>query len=235
MNQDPLGKQGVRIRGNATECQVWLRHLDNGNELYVVLFNNGQGSCAPSAPAPARFAGPFKRAYSDNDCPNIGNHPGKTVAQCEELCVTTPGCDAFNYGSGCSLRSCGDTHLGNPTWDDPRVVSYRTSSSVRDDQLCVACHSALRCTTGPQQDAHCVCSDCCCSLKSQAPAANATMGFTWKEVGVSPECMMSTTELITGAYWGTIQGQLSVSLRPQASAAFRMHPHCDVPAPPPPF
>lgn len=144
VNQDPLGKQGVRIRGNATECQVWLRHLDNGNELYVVLFNNGQGSCAPSAPASAKFAGPFKRAYSDNDCPNVGNYPGKTVAQCEKMCTSTPGCDAFNFRGGCSLRRCGLAHLGNPTWDDPHVVSYRTSSPVRDDQICIAqCHLAL--------------------------------------------------------------------------------------------
>ena len=131
VNQDPLGKQGVRVRGNASECQVWLRHLDNGNELYVVLFNNGKGSCAPSAPghAPSRFAGP---------------------------------------------------------------------SQV-------------------------------------PPASNATMQLTWEEIGVPPECMLSTTELITGVYWGTIQGGLNVSLRPQASAAFRMHPHCDVPTPPPPL
>lgn len=45
VSQDPLGLQGQRIRGNASECQVWLRHLDNGGELYVVLFNNGKGSC----------------------------------------------------------------------------------------------------------------------------------------------------------------------------------------------
>jgi hypothetical protein len=60
------------------------------------------------------------------------------------------------------------------------------------------------------------------------------MQVTWQELGVNPECMMSTSELITGVYWGTIQGQLKISLRPGGSAAFRMHPHCHVPAPPPP-
>jgi hypothetical protein len=33
------------VTGDAV--QVWLRHLDNGDELYVVLFNSGKGSCAP--------------------------------------------------------------------------------------------------------------------------------------------------------------------------------------------
>ena len=39
-------RQGTRLRGNASECQVWSRQLDNGGEIYVVMFNNGKGSCA---------------------------------------------------------------------------------------------------------------------------------------------------------------------------------------------
>ena len=38
--QDPLGKQGERIRGNASACQVWKRELEHG-DLLIVLYNNG--------------------------------------------------------------------------------------------------------------------------------------------------------------------------------------------------
>eukprot|EP01051_Picozoa_sp_SAG22_P011845 SAG22_NODE_1177_length_5246_cov_48.458908_4_plen_344_part_00 len=102
----------MRIRGSASECQVWLRHLDNGDELYVVLFNSGVGSCA---------------------------------------------------GEG-----------------------------------------------------------------------NATMTVTWEELGVNPECMLSVEELISGEYWGSLQQQVSVSIRKEASAALRMHPHCHISPPPAP-
>jgi hypothetical protein len=114
-SQDPLGIQGVRVRGDASECQVWLRHLDNGDELYVVLFNSGKGSCAPSV-----------------------------------------------------------------------------------------------------------------------AGGNATMTVTWPELGVPPECMLSTSELISGVYMGSLQQQVSVSIREGASAALRMHPHCHLPVSPPP-
>ena len=40
-NQDPLGKQGLRVRGNATACQVWRRELIGGTLLCVVLNNGG--------------------------------------------------------------------------------------------------------------------------------------------------------------------------------------------------
>ena len=60
------------------------------------------------------------------------------------------------------------------------------------------------------------------------------MTVKWEELGANPECMMSTLELITMQYLGTIQGELSISLRVGASAALRMHPHCDVGPPPPP-
>ena len=109
VSQDPKGMQGSRVRGNATECQVWLRHVVNnghGNELFVVLFNSGRGTCA-----------------ADN-------------------------------------------------------------------------------------------------------GGNATMTVRWDEIGLDPECMVSTTELIEGRYLGTVLGEVSVSLRPGASAALRMHPHC---------
>ena len=97
-------KCSVRIRGNASECQVWLRNLDNGGELFVVLFNNGMGSCS---------------------------------------------------GAG-----------------------------------------------------------------------NSTMGVSWGEIGLPSECMVSTTNLITNEYFGTIEGRVEVSLRVGASAALRMHHHC---------
>lgn len=94
----------ARIRGNASECQVWLRNLDNDGELFVVLFNNGMGSCS---------------------------------------------------GAG-----------------------------------------------------------------------NSTMSVSWGEIGLPSECMVSTTNLITNEYFGTIEGPVEVSLRVGASAALRMHPHC---------
>ena len=62
-----------------------------------------------------------------------------------------------------------------------------------------------------------------------SPAANATMSLTWQEIGVPAECMVSTSELISGVYRGTLRAGLRVSLRPGASAAFRMHPHCSLP------
>ena len=48
INQDPLAKQGVRVRGNASACQVWKRELANG-DVYVVLYNNGR--CAQGHPS----------------------------------------------------------------------------------------------------------------------------------------------------------------------------------------
>jgi hypothetical protein len=55
VNQDALGAQGVRLRGSSTECQVWKRVLSHGR-LYVVLFNNGRGSCSPQLPLSSQCA-----------------------------------------------------------------------------------------------------------------------------------------------------------------------------------
>jgi hypothetical protein len=83
-NQDPLGRQGTRVRGNTTACQVWKREL-SGGEMLCVIYNNG--GCPPSPPAPpvppaptplpARWLGPFPKIYSDADCANVGNHLGE--------------------------------------------------------------------------------------------------------------------------------------------------------------
>ena len=100
-HQDPLGKQGVRLRGNATSPQVWRRELQGG-DLLVVVFNPGGSSTPPPGPPapPATWLGPFPLVYSDSDCPNAGNHPELTVPQCEKTCHSTVGCTAFNYGGG---------------------------------------------------------------------------------------------------------------------------------------
>jgi hypothetical protein len=203
VSQDPLGHQGIRLRGNASECQVWLRHLDNGNELFVVLFNSGKGSCVPppTLASPTRWKGPYSKAYSDSDCANVGNHPSKSVAECQSICDAHPagGCDAFNYGGGgCALRSCPtDATLTSPSWADAKTVSYRHNATM----------------PAPTQE-------------------NSTMTIQWAELGVNPECMLSIEEIISGNYIGTLQQELSVSLRVGASAALRMHPHCDVGPPP---
>ena len=46
-NQDPLGKQGERVRGNASACQVWKRELEHG-DLLIVLYNNGHCPVKPN-------------------------------------------------------------------------------------------------------------------------------------------------------------------------------------------
>ena len=124
-HQDPLGLQGTRIRGNATACQVWRRQL-SGGDLLVVLYNNG--GCSDRAPA--HWSGPYQQIYSDQDCPNAGNHPGQSVEQCKQICYDTPGCDAFNYGNhGCALRSCRDPGpLAHPSTRLKGEVSYRMTA-----------------------------------------------------------------------------------------------------------
>jgi len=143
-HQDPLGKQGTRVRGNATSPQVWRRELQGG-DLLVVVFNPGTSGSAPppGPPAPlATWLGPFAQAYSDSDCPNAGNHPGLTVQQCEKTCEETEGCTAFNYGQtgsgGCALRACDGAHLAHPTWSDPGETSYRMAA-VRWDACTLLC------------------------------------------------------------------------------------------------
>eukprot|EP00040_Diaphanoeca_grandis_P005484 m.33018 g.33018 ORF g.33018 m.33018 type:complete len:559 (-) comp16742_c0_seq1:85-1761(-) len=122
-HQDPLGKQGVRIRGNSTARQVWKRELVNNNVL-VVLYNNVMGS--PTNTTPPTWVGPFKSIYSDDDCVNLGNEPLKTVTECKTLCEATTTCDALNYGGrGCVLRGCLSQNLTTPSWNDPGDQSYR--------------------------------------------------------------------------------------------------------------
>ena len=60
---------------------------------------------------------------------------------------------------------------------------------------------------------------------SCAAEGNSTMTVTWAELELPLECMVSTTELITGRY-AMEEGQVSAELRVGASAAFRMHHHC---------
>ena len=60
---------------------------------------------------------------------------------------------------------------------------------------------------------------------SGAAEGNSTMTVTWAELELPLECMVSTTELITGRY-AMEEGQVSAELRVGASAAFRMHHHC---------
>ena len=126
---------GTSRRPPTTWClvQVWLTN-NNERELYVVLFNSGRGSCATPSP-PTRWEGPLRQAYSDAECPNKGNHPGKTVAECEALCSSTSGCDAFNYGlppaAGRALRGCATAAaLRSPGWTDAQTVSYRLNATA---------------------------------------------------------------------------------------------------------
>ena len=62
----------------------------------------------PSPPAPGAlgWVGPFQRTYSDQDCPNVGNHFG-TLEQCESMCRSLVSCTAMNWGpNACALRDC---------------------------------------------------------------------------------------------------------------------------------
>ena len=52
-----------------------------------------------------------------------------------------------------------------------------------------------------------------------------TADSVWAELELPLECMVSTTELITGRY-AMEEWQVSAELRVGASAAFRMHHHC---------
>ena len=68
---------------------------------------------APQPPGAGKWVGPFSRVYSDQDCPNLGNHLG-TLTECKSLCTTVEGCTAMNWGpdadadagGGCALRGC---------------------------------------------------------------------------------------------------------------------------------
>lgn len=125
-HQDPLGKQGVRIRGNATAPQVWKRELVNNSLLVVVYIP----VVAPLRREPPAWSGPYALVYSDAQCPNVGNHGQTSVSGCKVLCEVKPGCDAFNYGEGgCSLRACPANQLSNPSWADPHTTSYRMASA----------------------------------------------------------------------------------------------------------
>lgn len=129
-HQDPLGRQGTRVRGNATSPHVWRRDLQGGDLLVVVYNPDVSGTAPPPPPGPpATWLGPFTTIYSDTDCPNVGNHGSLSVSKCETVCESTAGCTAFNYGGGgCALRSCNAAHLGHPTWVDPGQTSYRMAS-----------------------------------------------------------------------------------------------------------
>jgi len=128
VNQDSLGRMGERLRGNATECQVWRRQLDGGR-LNVVLFNNGRGSCAPSAPPAGTWLGPFPAIYKDTECPDLGCHSGGTVALCQQMCNVDAACSAFNIGiGGCCLRACDASHIDHPTGVQAGDSSYRMAA-----------------------------------------------------------------------------------------------------------
>ncbi len=107
VHQDPLGLQGERVRGNATECQVWRRQL-KGGALYVVLYNNGRGSCntePPEPPAPA----PAPLAWSGPCVTRVFCHVQRCSAACSE----------------CSARACVRACL--PTFMHACVCTLRTS------------------------------------------------------------------------------------------------------------
>lgn len=125
-HQDPLGKQGIRLRGTATAPQVWRRELAQ-NDLLVVVFNPDTSDSATAASAPV-WSGPHPHTYTDAQCPNVGNHPGLTADECKSLCQSMLGCDAFNFGDGCALRACPAPQVGNPTGVTSGDTSYCMTS-----------------------------------------------------------------------------------------------------------
>ena len=60
-------------------------------------------------PHPSGWSRAFDKTYSDQDCPNLGNHMGM-FNQCAALCERTSGCTAMNWGGAsggaCALRGC---------------------------------------------------------------------------------------------------------------------------------
>jgi hypothetical protein len=119
VHQDPLGLQGERVRGNATECQVWRRQL-KGGALYVVLYNNGRGSCntePPEPPAPA----PAPLAWSGPCVTRVFCHVQRCSAACSE----------------CSARACVRACL--PTFMHACVCTLRTSVSPSVPACLCAC------------------------------------------------------------------------------------------------
>lgn len=125
VNQDPLGRPGVRVVGNASECQIWRRQL-SGGRVNVVLYNNGRGSCTVPPPP---WTGPFPGIYTDADCPDLGCHPGASVTRCEAMCNLMDSCNAFNIDDrGCCLRSCAAQNLTDPRGSQMGTSSYRMRS-----------------------------------------------------------------------------------------------------------
>jgi hypothetical protein len=65
-----------------------------------------------------RWVGPLANFYNSSACPMVGPvngpfPPAAALAKCEQLCASTPGCNAINIGTGfglphagCALRRC---------------------------------------------------------------------------------------------------------------------------------
>ena len=200
-HQDPLGKQGVRIRGNATVPHVWRRELSDDN-LLVVIYNpdTNRTTEAPTGGSPS-WLGPVPRVYSDADCPNAGNHQHTEIAECKAICEAASGCDAFNYGSGgCTLRACTAANLPTPSVGSANHTSYRMTA-----------------VPAPSPS----------PSPSPSPAA-VSITVTWVELGLAADARLMVTELIHDAKLGTLSGMVTVSVVPGGSAALRISPTATV-------
>ena len=107
----------------------------------------------PGPPGGGRWVGPFHDTYSDQDCPNVGNHVG-TLVQCETMCRALPGCNAMNWGGGgCALRQCapGKVPTG-PVIQSPPISGYLHCNTSAAATATAAATTSATTTTCPDPD-----------------------------------------------------------------------------------
>ena len=124
----------MRVSALAHGCAVGLIAVVGG----LAGAAAAQGT-AIAAGATATWVGPLAGFYNSSCA--MGKvygpfAPGAALAKCEQLCASTPGCNAMSVGSGyglphvgCVLRTCPAQFLANPPLRSPGVNGYYCNAS----------------------------------------------------------------------------------------------------------